>query len=221
MLKINLQFFGGRGASSGGGGEGRYSGGASLKDSDILSTKSMMSEREGDKQAVIDETLQAFSDVYDEWGMPVDDIQLAELKAGANALAYYDGANVAFNSAYFDSTVMSKAYAADVKRGFHPSNGNKTALQAVAAHELGHHLTQQIGAKQGWGNIDQSATKIVNEARKSTNHRGVVKMANAISRYASANNAECIAEALSDYYCNGKKAKAESKAIVNVLKKYK
>jgi hypothetical protein len=82
-------------------------------------------------------------------------------------------------------------------------------------------LTAAIGAKQGWGNIDQSATKIVNEARASTKHRGVVKMANAISRYASSSNAECIAEALSDYYCNGKKAKSESKAIVNVLKKYK
>lgn len=221
MIKLNLQFFGGRGAgSSSGGGEGRYKGGASLKDSDILSTTSLISERER-QQALVDETLDVFNDLYEEYGLPVNDIEIATLKAGVTAMAYYDSdGSVAFNKAYFNPDAIGKAYAKDVASGFHPSNGNKTALQAVAAHEIGHHLTAQIGAKQGWGNLEQSATKIVEEARKSTKHRGVVKMASKISRYATSSNGEAIAEAVSDVFCNGGKAKAESKAIVSVLKKY-
>jgi len=42
----------------------------------------------------------------------------------------------------------------------------------------------------------------------------------AVSGYAEENNAECVAEAFADVFCNGKKAKAESRAIVSVLEKY-
>lgn len=39
-----------------------------------------------------------------------------------------------------------------------------------------------------------------------------------VDSYATDSNAECIAEATTDVYCNGKKAKAESKAVVQVLR---
>ena len=55
---------------------------------------------------------------------------------------------------------------------------------------------------------------------KKTSHRGVVQMAAKISRYATESNAEAIAEAVSDVYCNGNKARAESLAIVSVVDKY-
>lgn len=45
-------------------------------------------------------------------------------------------------------------------------------------------------------------------------------MARKISRYATVSNAEAIAEAYSDVKCNGGKAKAESKAIIETLNKY-
>lgn len=45
-------------------------------------------------------------------------------------------------------------------------------------------------------------------------------MASKISGYATHSNAEAVAEAIADVYCNGKKAKSESKAIVNVMNKY-
>ena len=45
-------------------------------------------------------------------------------------------------------------------------------------------------------------------------------MASKISGYARSSNAEAIAEAISDCYCNGSKAKAESKAIKSVIDKY-
>ena len=75
-------------------------------------------------------------------------------------------------------------------------------------------------AKMGVSGIDNIATKIVNEARKGSGHKGVVQMASKISRYATTSNAEAIAEAFSDVYCNGSKAKKESIAIINVMNKY-
>ena len=209
---------GGRGAR---GSSGRQGGGEGLNAGDIVSTKSFMSER-GNYSA--DDVLQAFKDVSDEYGYIVDDIQIAELKGkGVSVLAYYDGANIAFNQAYLKGSQMETAYDSCVKSGFHPSKGNKTALQAVAAHELGHGLTDAVADKMGITGvrkIDTAATRIVSEARKATKHRGVVQMASKISKYATYSNAEAVAEAFSDVYCNGKKARSESRAIVNVVNSY-
>ena len=45
-------------------------------------------------------------------------------------------------------------------------------------------------------------------------------MASKISGYAKTNPAETVAEAFCDVYCNGSKARKESKAIVNVIDGY-
>lgn len=198
---------------------GRRGGGGGLNPSDIKSTKSLISERETQQQ-LVDDTLAVFNDVYDEYGVQIDDIQLATLDPKANALAYYDGSNIAINEKYFDNDIMELAYQKCFDNGFHPSKGNKTALQAVVAHELGHKLTDAVGAKMGVSGIDNSALAIVNEARKSTKHKGVVQMASKISGYATYSNAEAIAEAFADVFCNGNKAHSESRAIVDVLNKY-
>lgn len=204
----------------------REPGGGGVNPGDIVSTTSFMSER-GRYDA--DNVLQAFKDINDEYGYIVDDIQIATLKgSGANVLAYYDGSNIAFNQSYLKGEQMAKAYEACVKSGYHPPQGNKTALQAVASHELGHGLTDAVGAKMGLPamgqngvrRIDAAATNIVNEARRNTNHRGVVQMAAKISRYATSSNAEAVVEAFADVYCNGKKARSESRAIVDVVNKY-
>lgn len=219
MIKIDLQFFGGRGSSSGSGGgaTGGVSGG------DIVSTRSLISEREGN-QALVDETLDVFNDVNDMYGTQVEDIQLATMSPGAGALAYYDSNdNIAINEKYFNSKTMGKAYADSVKSGFHPSNGNKTALQAVVAHELGHKLTEQVGAKMGkagFGNINKTSNSIVKTAMKASGHKDVKSFRSKISGYANHSNAECIAEAFSDVFCNGKKARKESHAVVNVINSY-
>lgn len=218
MIKLNLQFFGGRGAGSSSGGGGNTGGNVS-----IANTKSLVSERENN-QALVDETLSVFNDVYEEYGVQVNDIQIAELGKGSNTMAYYDFEdNIAVNEKYFNSKTMNQAYAESVKSGFHPSNGNKTPMQAVVAHELGHALTERVGAKMGQGgfvNIDKVANSIVNEARRGSGHKGAKSFRTAISGYAKKNNAECIAEAFSDVFCNGKKAKKESRAVVGVIDKY-
>lgn len=204
-----------------GGRRGGATGG--LNPNDIVSTRSLVSERERN-QEMVDETLTVFRDVFGEYGVDVEDIQLAKLKGRGNtAIAYYDGANIAVNESYFNKKGIESAYKSCVDSGFHPSNGNKTAMEAVVAHELGHKLTDAVGAKMGnkeWLDFDKTATKIVNEARKQTKHKGVVQMASKISGYAKHSNAEAIAEAFSDVYCNGKKAKSESRAIVDVMNKY-
>lgn len=210
---------GGRGASSGGEGWLGGGGGGSLNPIDITS---LVSAREG-KQTEVDETLQVFKDMNEEYGYVADDLQLATLTGADNmALAYYDGSNIAFNQSYFDKAKMESVYARCVKEGFHPSQGNKTALQAVAAHEIGHALTDQVIAKMGnkLGKQD-GAEAILKEAQKQVGNRGkLAKMASKISGYAKESARECIAEACADVYCNGGRAKKESLSIVGVMNKY-
>lgn len=210
---------GGRGASSGGNG-GFTGGNSSLNPADIVSTTSLVSAREG-KQQEVDETLAVFRDVADEYGYVVDDIQIATLKGkGASTMAYYDGQNIAVNKTYFDKAKMESAYEKCVEQGFHPSKGNKTALQAVASHELGHALTDAVESKMSSVKGDR-AIAILNEAKSQGKFKGSLgDMAGRISGYAKYNPREAIAEAFSDVYCNGKSATKESIAIVNVMNKY-
>lgn len=210
---------GGRGSTSFGGGGGGTGG---LSASDIVSTRSLMGEI-GSSPTEVAETMEAFKNVYAEYGLDVADIQIAVLKGkGTMALAYYDGANVAFNQSYFNKAKMEAAYDKTVKSGFHPSKGNKTALEAVAAHELGHALTDAVAVKMGLSGgrkIDAAASKIMTQAAKQTKS-GSRKMASKISGYAKDSHCEAIAEAFADVYCNGNKASSASKAVVNVMNSY-
>ena len=206
---------GGRGASS----SGRYGGGSGVSPSDILSTNSFVSERHN--YDISNDVLDVFKNVNEEYGYVIGDILVAKIKGKSNkTMAYYDGTNIGFNEAYASTKVLNKAYADCVKSGFHPSNGNKSPAEAVASHELGHALTDAVGKKMGVLDIDRASDRIVEEAKKQTGHRGVVQMAKKISTYATHSNAEAIAEAFSDVYCNGKKAHKESKAIVDVINSY-
>ena len=209
-MKFNM---GGRGASS----SGRYGGGG-LSPADILSTNSFVSERHN--YDISNDVLDVFKNVNEEYGYVIGDILVAKIKGKSKAMAYYDGTNIGFNEAYASTKVLNKSYADCVKSGFHPSNGNKSPAEAVASHELGHALTDAVGKKMGGLDIDRASDRIVKEAKEQTGHRGVVQMAKKISTYATHSNAEAIAEAFSDVYCNGKKAHKESKAIVNVINSY-
>lgn len=204
--------------SGGKGGEG-WTGSDEGSEITVLDTTSLISAREG-KQLEVDETLQTFKDMHDEYGYAVDDLQLVTLGAkDASTMAYYDGSNIAFNKTYFRKQLIESSYANDVKNGYHPPQGNKTALQAVASHEIGHALTDKAIAKMG--GKQGGAEAILRKAQKQVGHKGkLADMAGIISGYAKTNAKECIAEAFADVYCNGKNAHRESQAIVNVMNKY-
>lgn len=215
MVKYNLQFFGGRGSSSGG------IGGGGLNPKDIASTASLLSA-EG-KTREINETMNAVKKISDDYGLNLNDIQIATLKGrGASTMAYYDAqGNLAVNKAYFDSKTMNTAYDRCVKDGFHPSRGNKSALEAVASHELGHRLTEEIGRKMGLGDwqLDKASNRVMKEAAKKLGTK-VGSVSKGVSKYGQKNHAEALAEAFADVYCNGKKASKESRAIVDIMNGY-
>ena len=204
-----------------GGKNGRQGSARNLDPRNIKNSRSLVSER-GAKTQEVDSVLTVSRDLFDQYGEVVGDFRLADIGGrDANTMAYAGGGVIGFNSKYFDVAKMNSAYDDCVKQGFHPSRGKKNGIEAVAAHEFGHDLTNAVGRKMGIGeDTDAAATAIVKEARKQTSHRGVVQMASKISGYATYSNAEAVAEAFSDVYCNGKRAKKESRAIVDVMNKY-
>lgn len=201
----------GKGGSLGGGGEGLNAG-------DILGTNNLLIDTDLD-EVTRTEVTKTLKDFQDEYGLAYSNTRIAQLKKGANALAYYDGAGIAINSAYLDSKTMNDAYQECVASGFHPSSGSKTGMEAVVAHELGHALNDMIGAKMGT-DIDGSAKRIFNEAMRSTRRNDAKKFAGKISGYATSSYAEAVAEAIADCYCNGRKARSESRSIKKVVDTY-
>ena len=206
----------GRGSSGAGGNLGRGDGG--INPANIHNERDLLSDSKINK-ADANDVLNTARDIHDEYGVDVGQFKLAEVVGeDSNTLAYSDGTDIGFNSKYFDGVNMEGAYKACVDSGFHPSNGDKTAVQAVASHEYGHVLTEQAAKKLGVADMHDAAEVIVNRATASTKHKGSKSLAKKISGYAGHSNAECVAEAIADVYCNGKKASAESKAIVKELK---
>lgn len=213
----------GRGSSSAGGS-------GNINPNDVKSTYDMISNRGANPQGT-DEVLSVARDIVDMYGDRValpGTFQVAQMKkSGSRTMAYYDTeGNIAVNEKFFDPVVMNSAYDDCVSAGFHPSRGNKTGLQATAAHEYGHALADLVAKKMG-KDIYGASDEIVNEARGvlasrigkkgRTRTSDLQKM---ISGYAEKNNAETIAEAYSDVYCNGRRASVASRAVVDVLNKY-
>lgn len=186
----------------------------------IKNQQDLISQRER-KQAEVDQTLTVLRDMSNEYGVNIDTFTADVGGKDAGVLAFCDGnGDITINTSYFDTKKMNGAMEESAKNGFHPSLGNKSGIEATVSHEFGHTLTHEVGKRMGGLTIDQASTRIVNEARKITGDKGVVLMAKKISGYATYSNAEAIAEAISDCYCNGNKAKAQSKAIKSVLDKY-
>ena len=211
---------GGRGSSSGGG--GRFGRGGGVKQGDIMKTTSLISARER-LQSEVDQVLTVGKDVYNQYGV-APDYDIAQLKKGGiGTLAYMTaGGNLAVNETYFNSKAMNKVYDESVKTGFHPKRGNKTGLEAVASHEMGHFITSQVATKLGMSSSDfeKASGKILDQAKKKAGYSKAYDMAKKISGYATHSKAEAVAEAFADVYCNGGKAKKESHAIVDVLNSY-
>lgn len=222
-MKYNLQFFGGRGA---GGGESLSS--SSGQNINIVSTTDVWSYRHNPNNEpyvdAINSAVRGISDDFPGLMNDVNTVDTAELGGmdRTQTLGFYGDGQVAINSNYTDIRDMNRVYDKAVQSGYHPSRGNKSGTEAVTYHEMGHALTDSIAKKMGVKNLDAASKKIVNDAYKASGGKGGTKAwAGKISKYAQENFAECVAEAVSDWYCNGSKAKLNSKAIMTQLNKYK
>lgn len=182
----------------------------------VSNVKDMLTQR-GAMQAEVDEVLavsQRLNNLYGGNGQ-INQFQTASM---TGALAYYDSnGNIAVNQRYMNNAGMDAAYDAAVKSGFHPSRGNKSGIQAVASHEFGHALSDKAAQKLGLSSLEDASRQIVERARAKTSHKTNMSFAKNISGYAQYNFAECVAESVSDWYCNGSKAKSESRAVMAVM----
>lgn len=227
MFNLDLQFFGGRGSGSSGGGGLSLRGGG-MSPNDIVNETDVWSyrHRRGNEPFVdaMNQAARRMSDDFPNLMRTVNSVDAAELRGASRygVLGYYGDGRVALNQNYTDIDTMNRTYDAAVKSGFHPSRGGKSGTEAVMYHELGHALTDSIKSKVGAKDLDYASKKIVNDAYKASNGKGGTKAwAGKISGYAGKSYAECVAEATADWYCNGNKAKSQSKAIMTELKKYK
>lgn len=225
-IKMNLQFFGGRGAGGGGDGESLSSG--SGKRVNIKNETDVWSFRHNrNNEPFVDAINTSARDIQKDFPDLMDTVTRINATEFGGAdkrgtLGVYGNGRVGLNTNYTNVDKMNKVYDDGVKSGFHPSRGNKNGTQAVAYHELGHALTDNIAQKMGVKDLDAASKKIVNDAYKASGGKGGTKAwAGGISGYAKENFAECVAEAVADHYCNGSKASKQSKAIMRELNKYK
>lgn len=223
---VNLQFFGGRGASSGG--ESLPNSAKGISAANIVSEMDVWSYRHNPNNEpfvdAMNESARTMADDFPELMNSVNRVNAATLKGAdkEGTLGYYGDGSVSLNANYTNISKMNNVYDKAVASGYHPSRGNKSGTEAVMYHEMGHALTDAVKAKVGAKNLDQAAKTIVNNAYKNSGGKGgTLKWAGEVSGYAKESFAECIAEAVSDWYCNGNKASGTSKAIMKELKKYK
>ena len=199
-----------------GGRRGGITGG--VNPNDIKGTTNLLIDTDLD-EITRGEVTRTLKDFQDKYGLEYNNTRIANMKPGTGVLAYYDGEGIAINNEYLNSDTMNAVCKKSVESGFHPSNGSKTGMEAVVSHELGHAVNGIIADRMGIS-LDASADRIVNEAMKNTKHKSVSTFQSKISGYAKQNYAETVAEAMADCYCNGKKARSESKAIQKVVDKY-
>lgn len=218
----------GRGSSKSNAGEG-------VNPKNIVNTEDMISARNDSNKSQVDDVLKVAKAMTKQYGNDVaieGTFKLANFKGkDSNVLGCYshDG-SITMNKTYMTSKNLDSVMDESFKRGYHPSRGNKSGVEAVAAHEYGHSLTANVQKKMGLSNYGVAATRIVTEARiahevSSAGSKPVSFTTNkswrkSISGYGAGSDIEAIAEAVSDVYCNGNKASSKSRAIVDVMTKY-
>lgn len=161
----------------------------------------------------------------------------ADLKSGVYAQASFDGVITLARAKYKDHAALLSSYSGDTKAGFHP--GGSTA-DHIAVHEAGHILERALIDKyvmsqgnglsirvqgiQAW-NKHTYASKVITEAvriaKKTPTGKGLktADLIRSVSKYATTNRSETMAECVADYAANGSSAKPLSIAVWQVLKK--
>ena len=203
----------GRGSSKTGGGVGKFGGGMDGTNTTTrVKSQHPLTDEIGKGGGEFANEIMNTRDAFEaEYGSAVKQMNLAVGtfdKAGV--LGAYGQDTLIMNEKY----VKNQNLTAAMKNtdGFHPSIGNKTGAEAVAAHEIGHRLGEIASKREGITQRD-----IVARAAKKIGIQ-TENMAGHISKYARSNYGETIAEASSDVFCNGNRASRASKAIMKEVK---
>lgn len=216
----------GRGSSLGG---GRSLGGGGGAPVSVINATDVWSYRhtQGNEPFVdsINQGLMAIDNDFPGFANGINTVDAVTMSGadGMNTLGYWAPGTkqLGMNQRYTDVDKMNTVMDDAAKNGFHPSRGNKTGTEAVAIHEGGHALTDYLAQKTGARGLEEVSANVVKAAyRKSGMKGGNRTFAGTISRYAQSNYAECVAEAVADWYCNGSKASKASKLIMDELKNY-
>ena len=214
MVTLRLQFFGGRGSGSGAG-IGKFGGGMEGKKTTVtVKSSHPLTDEIGSGGGSFANEIMNTRDAFErEYGSAVKDMNLSVgtfNKPGV--LGAYGQNTLIMNQRYVKNADLTEAMQKASESGFHPSIGNKTGAEAVAAHEIGHRLGEIAANRAGISERD-----IVARAGKKIGIK-TENMAGHISGYARSNYGETIAEASADVFCNGAKANKASRAIMAEVK---
>lgn len=135
-----------------------------------------------------------------------------------------DGEVLYLNSKYYnDPKLMEAMYSYDVSLGFHPAG---TTHNDIITHELGHAVSDKIAINNHlqpeYANL-LIVGRAANEIRANSKSYGYTrkpsekKLRTEISKYATKNYNETVAEAFADYHANKENAKPLSKAIMKEI----
>lgn len=155
--------------------------------------------------------------------------------ANNRAFAATNGSDMRTNIGYFGNiNTLEAMYNYDVSNGFHPAG---TTWRDIVTHEMGHVVTRGIINKMFDNDADRNAAWHSGEVSRDILRNAVKEvqdnykaygfktkptspqLRSDISKYATHNADESIAEAWADYHANGNNSKALSRAIYNEMRK--
>lgn len=138
---------------------------------------------------------------------------------------------ICFNPSYFSKydRVFNAMFQSASTTGFHPKGNN---LFSTGSHEAGHILEVALNLKANGGYKDVDAwvkctyaQQVVSEAskiaKKTPEGKGkkIADLTGEVSKYATANKSEALAECVADYVINGENASILSKEVWKILKR--
>ncbi len=180
--------------------------------------------------------VEAIVDEFPQAAATFNKLRGKDLEKGVLANASIGG-NITLGNHYFGKTEagLDSTYDRTVRNGFHPAG---TTVRDIATHESGHILERALIQKafpgrDPYSRLSQAsawasgtmASKVIHEAVSNLKRTpaGKGKLTNDfisdVSRYATKNRSETLAECVADYAANGSKAKPLSVAVWGILKR--
>ena len=215
-MVVNLQFFGGRGASF------ANTSGTSARDSfRNANVKVFDYELSGMNMNLVEKTLKGVKDTLDEFGLPLSVVtSIGEMLSNKGEASVNGLGQLGFGR---------KAYTSKANEFPKSDRIIDSTAYGTGTHEAGHIISNYVMRKHnsGLSNLEQSKLRgsgkwdreILKKAKKLNGGK-----LSAISKYGSNFKgkaaAEVVAEGVSEYMKKGKSASPSSKAIVKALKSY-